>query len=176
MDKNRRGAPVQFREHRFELVISQIVAAVVSDHHHAVCVELIERESYFGQRRCNIIHGQRRQQAETRWPLLDQRRAVFVDATSLILRKRHRQRKQLCRYVVPVHEIQRELWRPGRHRRRDKILRGHSARYRPRRDEVRVNVNSIRFHSHLHPRKDDQRDLRHHGNCSGPTSSTIRAA
>ena len=50
------------------------------------------------------------------------------------------------------------------------ILRGHGAGYRPWRDEVCVNVNSIRFHGHLHRStdivnrsKDSQLDLRHQG-------------
>src|SRR6266853_1580872 len=57
MEENGSRPFVYFCKHRFEPGVPQVVAAVVSDHHHAISAELVECESYLGQRSLNIIHS-----------------------------------------------------------------------------------------------------------------------
>src|SRR5260370_30936857 len=55
-------------------------------------------------------------QAKASWILLAHHRAVFVDRARFLLGKMAGQRKHLSSYVMSIHEIQRELRRPSRHR------------------------------------------------------------
>src|SRR5260370_41215907 len=103
-------------------------------------MELIESECDLGQSSLDIIHWQGCEQAKASRMLFDDRRPIFVDHARLLEGRMNRQREHLGSYVVSIHEIERILRRPCRHRGGYKILTRRGGARGARRHEVCVDV------------------------------------